>query len=107
MSIIHAQQIVAAMKNLEMQGLSKTAAMGDTNVASEKFSSILMRQLDYVNDAQKTAENLQDKFTLGDPDVSLAQVKTAEMKAAVYTQGLIHVRNEVVKAYNEIMNMPV
>ena len=106
-NISKVQQIFDAMKNLEVQAKGKLSLPDEVDGKTEKFSSILIKQLDYVNGAQQKAEELQDKFTLGDASVSLAQVKAAELKASVYTQGLVNVRNKVVDAYKEIMNMSI
>ncbi len=107
MSMIKAQQILGAMQNLELKAQGKTLAIDSADDKVEKFSNILMQQLNNINEAQNKAEELQDKFTLGDPNVSLVEVKAAELKASIGTHGLVYVRNEVVKAYNEIMNMSI
>ena len=106
-NISKVQQIFDAMKNLEVQAKGKKLSIEGADNKTEKFSNVLMKQLDYVNNAQQKAEELQDKFTLGDASVSLAQVKSAELKASVYTHGLVNVRNKMVDAYKEIMNMSI
>lgn len=106
-NIAKVQQIFEAMKSLEVQAKGKTLSIESTDSKTEKFSNVLMKQLDYVNDAQQKAEELQDKFTLGDASISLAQVKSAELKASIYTHGLVNVRNKMVDAYKEIMGMSI
>ena len=49
----------------------------------------------------------QSQFEKGDPDVSLAEVMVALEKASVSFQAMTQVRNELLSAYQEVMNMPV
>jgi len=46
-------------------------------------------------------------YEQGDPSVSLTQVMIQSQKASVSFEALSQVRNKVVKAYEDIMNMPV
>jgi len=93
------------MQNMALQAQGK--AQSTAVDGAGKFADVLMKQLDHVNSAQHKSEELQNKFALGDPNVSLVQVKTAELKAMVLTQGLIQIRNDVVEAYKNVMNMPI
>ncbi|MDP2248272.1 MAG: flagellar hook-basal body complex protein FliE [Nitrosomonadales bacterium] len=76
---------------------------------SEKvdFSSALKASLNHVNNAQVNAETLGKNFVLGDDKVSLSDVMIAGQKANISFQATIQVRNKLVSAYQDIMNMPV
>ena len=104
-TINSAQQMLATMQKIE--SLAKNGITPEaTPSEGKRFSEVFMQQIENINQSQQTAENLQEDFVLG-KNISLAEVKTAELKASLYTHGLIQFRNEVVKAYHEIMNMSI
>ena len=63
--------------------------------------------LDQVNDTQKTAGRLAQAFELGDEGVNVAEVMIALQKADVSFQAINQVKNRLVTAYQDIMNMPI
>lgn len=71
------------------------------------FANVLKSSLDGVAQAQSKAEALQKAFVLGDNSVSLSDTMIAMQKAGINLQTTIQVRNKVVQAYNDIMNMQV
>ncbi len=71
------------------------------------FSNLLKNAIDGVNETQKTSGDLTKAFEAGAPDVSLAEVMVAKQKASLSFTAMSQVRNKVVEAYKEIMNMPV
>jgi flagellar hook-basal body complex protein FliE len=71
------------------------------------FANVLKSSLDGVNQAQQQAESMQKAFVLGDDKVSLSDTMIAMQKANISFQTAVQVRNKVVAAYNDIMNMQV
>ncbi len=71
------------------------------------FQEMLVRAVDSVNQTQQQARQMANAFEMGDPGVSLAQVMVASEKASVSFQALSQVRNRLVEAYQDIMNMPI
>jgi flagellar hook-basal body complex protein FliE len=71
------------------------------------FGDALKRALDGVNGQQAHAETLTREFQMENPAVSLEETMLAVTKASVAFQALLQVRNKVVSAYQEIMNMQV
>lgn len=71
------------------------------------FADALKASLDQVNGAQEKAAQLGKKFTLGDDSVSLSDVMIASQKANIGFQATVQVRNKLVSAYHDIMNMQV
>ena len=47
------------------------------------------------------------RFEMGDPSVSLAEVMVNSQKAGLQFQAVAEIRNRVLSAYKEVMNMPV
>ncbi|MEI7455501.1 MAG: flagellar hook-basal body complex protein FliE [Nitrosomonadales bacterium] len=71
------------------------------------FSSVLKNALDGVAQAQEKSETLQKAFVMGDDKVSLSDTMIAMQKSGINFQATIQVRNKVILAYNDIMNMQV
>lgn len=75
-------------------------------VADGGFASDLKRSLDRISDAQQNANSQAQAFELGKPGVALNDVMIDMAKAGIGFQMGLQVRNKVVAAYQEIMNMP-
>ncbi len=71
------------------------------------FSSALKQSLDEVNQIQKSAGKLAEGFEKGDPNVELSEVMIEMQKARVSFEALSQVRNKLITAYQEIMNMQI
>ena len=87
-----------------------TAKVSDSGVAGAggvDFASLLKSSLDGVSQAQNQAVSLQNAFVMGDDKVSLSDTMIAMQKANISLQATVQVRNKVVAAYNDIMNMQV
>jgi flagellar hook-basal body complex protein FliE len=95
-------QMRAAMAAAQGQPVQTPAATGGVD-----FANVLKSSLDGVNQVQRQAESLQQAFVLGDDKVSLSDTMIAMQKANISFQTAVQVRNKVVAAYNDIMNMQV
>lgn len=71
------------------------------------FADALKSALDGVAQAQTKSEEMRKAFVLGDERVSLSDTMIAMQKSSINFQTAIQVRNRVVQAYNDIMNMQV
>lgn len=87
-----------------MPGTATTAAPEADRVS---FSDALKTALSRVNESQNTAGQLRTAFELGDPKVSLTQVMLAGQEAQIGFKAVVEVRNRLVQAYQDVMNMPV
>ena len=92
-------------------GLSGLGLAGKAASANEStkvsFSDSLKRMLDSVNEQQGKADDLSQRFALGDDRVNLSDVMIERQKASLSLQATVQVRNKLVSAYHEIMNMQV
>ncbi len=106
MNEIDASSLLAQMRALaaRAQGVDQ-AVQPETDKAG--FSNLLKQAVDQVNSTQKQAGALAEAFEQGDPDVNVAEVMIALQKADVSFQAITQVRNRLVSAYQDIMNMPV
>lgn len=71
------------------------------------FSLALKTAIDQVNQAQQQAQNIAEDFTAGKNNVNLQDVMIDLQKANLSFQQMVQVRNKLVTAYNDIMNMQV
>lgn len=71
------------------------------------FAAAMSQALQSVSGAQNGAEGLQRELQLDNPRVSLEQTMVAMQKAQLGFQAAVQVRNRLVQAYSEIMNMQV
>ena len=68
---------------------------------------MLASALDDVNASQRQAEGLTREFQLDNPKVGLEETMVAVQKANISFQAVVQVRNKLVAAYQDIMNMQV
>ncbi|WP_313076805.1 flagellar hook-basal body complex protein FliE [Melaminivora sp.] len=71
------------------------------------FSTAFKDALRGVSNAQAQASDLQREVQLENPNVSLEETMVAMQKAQIGFQATLHVRNRMVQAYTDIMNMQV
>ena len=71
------------------------------------FSSLLKSSVQAVNATQQQAQTTANAWERGDSEVSLTQVMVSLQKASLSFQTMVQVRNKLVGAYQEIMNMQV
>ena len=72
-----------------------------------EFGSLLKDSLHAVNEAQQISRQAKAEFLSGTGDKSLAEVMVASQKANLSFRAVTEVRNKLVTAYQDIMNMPV
>lgn len=71
------------------------------------FGQTLTRALDGVSQTQARSSGLQQAFEMGDPRADLARVMVAMQESQVAFRATVEVRNRLVQAYQDVMNMPV
>jgi flagellar hook-basal body complex protein FliE len=86
-------------------GIGGSAAPGSTSAVS--FASVLRNGLERINETQAQSSASQRAFERGDPGMDLPQVMIDMQKASIAFRGAVEVRNRMISAYQEIMNMPV
>ncbi len=96
---------VAPISKQAEQATSVNEVSGDNTVPD--FQSMFKNAIDNVNENQQTAAQLATRFEQGDPSIDLPEVMIALQKSSVSFQAMTQVRNKLVEAYKDIMNMPV
>lgn len=85
------------------QRLARPAAAAD----GSNFRTAMADALKNVSDAQLESTRLQREVALDNPTVSLEETMIAMQKSQLGFQAAVQVRNRLVSAYTEIMNMQV
>ncbi|MBD1556042.1 flagellar hook-basal body complex protein FliE [Vibrio sp. S9_S30] len=94
------------MQAMMLEATNSTKPATGQQVSSD-FGALLNNAINNVNALQKQSGELATRFDQGDPNVSLSDVMIARNKSSVAFDATIQVRNKLVEAYKELMNMPV
>ena len=86
--------------------LGKTAVEGAESAKTD-FAQVLKTSIEQVNKTQTQAESMTRAFEVGAPGAQLHDVMISLAKANVSFQQMVQVRNRLVSAYHDIMNMQV
>ncbi|MEW5789329.1 MAG: flagellar hook-basal body complex protein FliE [Pseudomonadota bacterium] len=97
-------QMVNQLRAVAAQASSSSAPQ---EAGGQDFAALLKSAVAEVNSAQMDAKQLTRQFEAGDPDVNLQDVVLSLQKASLSFQTMVQVRNKLVSAYQEIMNMQV
>ncbi|TQV86726.1 flagellar hook-basal body complex protein FliE [Aliikangiella coralliicola] len=80
---------------------------GATNGDNAAFGDLLTKAVNTVNQYQMESGQAARQVEAGDGGASLVKAVIASQKASVAFQATVQVRNRVVSAYQDIMNMPI
>jgi flagellar hook-basal body complex protein FliE len=83
------------------------ASSAPVSGAGSDFASSLDAALKAVSKGQAQAEETQRQFALENPNVGLEDAVVAMSKASISFAAAVQVRNRLVQAYDQIMNMQV
>ncbi len=110
--ITSSNQLLSQMQQLSKLAKANTSELsGVADSSSTKkgveFGKMLSSAIDAVNQQQMEAGRLTNQVETGDGGVSLVKAMIASQKANVAFQATLQVRNRVISAYQDIMNMPI
>lgn len=97
-----AQAAARAGLGVNGQPLAQAKAVGGAS-----FGDAMTQAMKSVSAAQNEAGRLQREVQLDNPTVSLEETMVAMQKAQIGFQATLQVRNRLVSAYSEVMNMQV
>ncbi|QKZ03616.1 MULTISPECIES: flagellar hook-basal body complex protein FliE [Pseudomonas] len=105
---IEFNRLMMDMRTLQADamGASKTAVAPEVSGTSS-FADLLGQAVNKVSDTQQASDQLANAFEIGKSGVDITDVMVASQKASVSFQALTQVRNKLVQAYQDIMQMPV
>ena len=102
------EQMLSVLRSTAAQATGKPA---DSTVAGAAggvdFAQVLKSSIDKVNQTQKQADTMAEKLAAGDTTQNLHEVMIALQTASVSFQEMVQVRNKLVTAYQDVMNIQV
>ena len=103
--------LLAEMQALRNRAIDQRAIPDETRLVGERpvpdFSQMLDTALNKVNDVQHQSKELKMAFERGEPGVDITEVMVASQKATVAFEAVKQVRNKLMEAYRDVMNMPI
>ena len=101
------QGVFDAFGDTVIQSMAFRLALEKRGYSTEQAIDAINNALKDVSAAQGEARAMAQNFSAGDPNVNLQDVMVNLQKANLSFQQMVQVRNRLVTAYQDIMNMPV
>ena len=114
MQIDPMQSVLAQMRSLAAEAAARpvaaapgnaTSAPGTAAAQQTDFAATLKSAIGGVSGELRQADALQQQFISGTGEASLSDVMLASQKASLSFQAMLQVRNKLVSAYQDIMNI--
>ena len=112
MSSMQITQVLAEMRALQARasGIEAPAYGSAPSAAStqpSEFANLMKGSVDNVASMQNHATALANAYEAGDKSVDLTNVMLEVQKASLAFRAMTEVRNKLVDAYQQVMNMSV
>ncbi len=107
MENIKANELLSQLQVLARKVQDGNSPADTTGTQTTQFSELIKESINNVNDKQMKAGELSTAFEMNDPNVPLSTVMIEMQKARVSFEALKQVRNQLVEAYKQVMNMPL
>lgn len=114
MDKVDTQSLMLQMRALSAQAQSRPVEIAggqtvDTTGVekSQGFADLLKQSIESVNNEQVKSQELKEAFERGDDSADLTEVMLQAQKASLSFQAMTQVRNKLVEAYKDVMNMPI
>jgi flagellar hook-basal body complex protein FliE len=98
-------QVLAQMRAMSAQAANRSEE--PQRAGGADFGSLLKQSIDQVNEIQQEASAMREAFEKGEGDMDLAQVMVATQKSSLSFEAMVQVRNKLIDAYKDVMNMPI
>ena len=104
-AVLQQMRTLRAATSIQPPSVSETAK-SSTAPQADSFGHMLKQAVGSVNDLQSTSGHSANEFVSGKHN-DLVKVMVDGQKASIGFQSLVQVRNRMVTAYQDIMNMPI
>ena len=99
-------QTLRAYQSEAAGGIAAPSADKAKGTQPTGFGDMIRQTIENVNEKQKISNDLEGAYMRGEP-VPLTDVVLAMQKSSLSFEATLQVRNKVLKAYEDILNMPV
>ena len=103
------QSMIETLRSYQTQSTGTSSTVNEpsaTKVGQSSFFDSVKNALDSVNETQLKSSAMQEAYDRGE-EVPLTEVVLSMQKSSLAFEATLQGRNNVMKAYEEIMNMPV
>ncbi|ORM57509.1 flagellar hook-basal body complex protein FliE [Pantoea rodasii] len=100
------QAIDGVLQQLQLTSLQASGKQAESTNQVD-FGATMKAALDKISDTQTAARTQAQDFEMGKPGIQLNDVMVDLQKSSISMQMGIQVRNKMVSAYTDIMNMQV
>jgi len=100
------QSMLATLRAHQAQASAGVNPQESQAVEKPGFGESVKTLLNQVNEAQNNSRQMTEAYDRGE-NVPLTDVVLAMQKSSLSFEATMQVRNKVLRAYEEIMNMPV
>ncbi len=102
------QSMLETLRSHQTQASNRVQGTSDSAAPAQgvEFGKSIQRVLQHVNEAQMDSRTQMNRYERGE-DVPLTDVVLSMQKASLSFEATLQVRNKVMKAYEDILNMPV
>ena len=107
MSSMDINLVLAQMRAMSSAAKNPASDGAVADATKVDFSTVMKNSLEQVSESQMQAKEMATAFESGDTSVDLPEVMVALQKANVSFQAITQVRNKLLNAYQEVMNMQV
>ena len=107
MSSVQISQVLAEMRALQARIGGVPAEAPKAAAGVPDFAAMMKHSIDGVAGMQNHADALANAYESGDKSVDLARVMIEVQKAGLAFRAMTEVRNKLIDAYNQVMNMSV
>lgn len=101
------EDVLAQLRAAAAVAAGKPPAAAAGAAQRTDFAAALQSAVQQVNGTQQQAAQLARDFELGKPGTNLQDVMVSMQKANISFQTMVQVRNRLVSAYHDMMNMQV
>ncbi|WP_370978922.1 flagellar hook-basal body complex protein FliE [Agaribacterium sp. ZY112] len=98
-------QAFGNVNNVDVSSSSRVAP--NEGVNGPRFNDVLASAVDKVNEVQQASKAMSNAYLQGDSNIDVTDVMIASQKASVAFESMVQVRNKLVEAYRDVMNMPI
>lgn len=100
------QAIDGVLQQLQLTSLQASGKQAESTNQVD-FGATMKAALDKISDTQNAARTQAQDFEMGKPGIQLNDVMVDLQKSSISMQMGIQVRNKLVSAYTDVMNMQV
>ncbi len=111
MEKVDTQSLILQMRALSAQAQNRVDNTPELEQTGQQkasgFADLLKQSVEAVNAEQHKSSQMKSAFERGDEGADLTEVMIQAQKASLSFQAMTQVRNKLVEAYKDVMNMPI